>query len=1042
MNSRILAVLAFSATTALAQWAAAETDLEIATAKLGALPGLRLMNPDALTLQVDGPGFSVSGIQGDYQAALWKGDAGWLGAVVLTRPGGFVLSGLDAVGTLTASSVVVVVSEEVDVAKWVSLPSGVVSGLTPFMIGGATPVNKGANLFVVGTFGDTGVLGQLKGALGMSGGSVTARGTAGEDVLAQALTGAGAALRPEVPVEGPLALTLTLPSVVPSPFKDLTGAERGQLDLEIMRTTLELHRSAGAVSLDGSMVAKVKLMGAAAEVSASLTFNHQVDGIDIVIKGEVSVDSGNFFGISGVNLKGLGIDAALSGRPAAPSAGLAVTATVEGGGLQGTARVVPRLVGGKLKELAVIVGGTFAVTFPGGTDSLATTNPELGVLVDSGEGFVSGALTWRGMPATGLLYHAAKPAPGAVMFVGLTGLKLSKLLGKAPPAELTFPGAVMVMSSMAMPDLAVSRLPRSAAAMLESIGVKPTAKISAGVGQTVLAAIDLGAGPLAMMSELGLGTTLSVAGTVGGDSGKPTLSLTAEVQPPAVKTGSLLALGGGKARFFVELSAASQLSVGIDGPLLVKLDRKPMEMDGRLYAVLGKAGTGPQVTGVLRADWIDALGMAGVQIKKGTTVAFSPRAEGAAKVMLTGTATFEGRTFELSGGVSVAASTTSPVIKGIALRLAAPELGVMNLVKLGQLLIRSSAVAAADLPTSARDAVTKIRQADLLTLATRAVPQSQLTAQGAAMTLHDAVAFLFTPGMDPGGNFPRMNDVGMVARGALKLGGKPIGAFDATLTAGQGLQLKSGPADFSLGPLALKKATIDTGFTLAPATPRFVIKGVGSLGKHNLGMIEVNLSALKTAISGTVEVFGTNVAVAGEIKHDKSFVLTGNGTLRLPKIGAVKLPEAGAAITVSSTHGVKVSFKADWENAPFAVTGMYAGPTDFSLTAVAPAGYGAKDFDLAGTRIGTLTVKKGGSLFMKLTPGSSELRFGGGAAFTTLPIKDASRNNEVIFRGATFFFDLRNELLTSDLRIKKVVRAYHPGKRQEIDFDIDYRVFP
>jgi hypothetical protein len=231
---------------------------------------------------------------------------------------------------------------------------------------------------------------------------------------------------------------VTLPAIVPPPFKDLSAAEREVVDLAIPSLTVAVTKAGPAVSFGGTFVAKVKLFGNAADVKGTLAITRLPDGTDIAVTGETTLDVRDLFGLSGVRLQALGVDATLSDRAGKKSLGFGLQARVDANGLRATARVGVRMSGTRIRELALGLVGAFPIKLPGGTEALTITNPEIGLMTESGEGFIGGALEWRKQQVTGVLYARKAPTPGLALFLKVDGLRLRQLIDRAP-VDFAFP---------------------------------------------------------------------------------------------------------------------------------------------------------------------------------------------------------------------------------------------------------------------------------------------------------------------------------------------------------------------------------------------------------------------------------------------------------------------------------------------------------------------------------------------------------------------------------------------------------------------------
>ncbi|MCX5748188.1 MAG: hypothetical protein NT062_37495, partial [Proteobacteria bacterium] len=749
----------------------------------------------------------------------------------------------------------------------------------------------------------------------------------------------------------------------------------------------------------------------------------------------------NLFGISGLSVTAFGVDAAFSNRPSGKTAGLAVSTRFAIGRIAATARLALRMTGTRLTEISLGLRGTVPIPLPAGGGTLDITDPSIGLVLPTTEGFVAGTATWKGLSVGAVL--VARQAPvGASLFLKVDNLALSKLLGTTPIVDLTFPASAVVLSSVPMSNVPFDRLPGAAADILASIGMATDGKVTVGAGVALVTKLDFTSGPLAVGKVLGLPSTLIVGGGIGAVGGKPVFSLFAEMPAAALDNinKSKPPVTVDSAKFFISLAADGQMAFGLEGQLGLKLEAKPITLTGRMYAVLG-AGAGLRVAATLASDWVNPFGMAGVTIKNPTGVSFAVGIDGSARLMLNGAASFDGRTFELGGGVALLFSTGIPTVKGLAIRFAASELGPMTPVKVAQTMIRAmaSALANATLPTDIKNALRTASTVDLIALGEAALPQNKLAEQAAQLVMRDVVLFLATPGMDGGAEFPQFNDVGVSAKGRLMIGNKTLGAFDGYLTANKGFKIATSAADFVIGPLGLKGALLDTGFGIpgvqANVPPHFRIKGDASLDGHPLANLDVDVSTSRIALKGGISVFSNSVALEGSLDKN-SYSLGGSASINLPTIGAVNFPRTDASFSLSNTEGLKFSFSAKWEKAAFKIKGSYTSPSDFSLTATAKADEGTKKFSLGDFDIGKLEVSGGDGLSIHLSPNKAVVKFDGKAKFTAFKFPG--------FDGFSKTLDYNHAELDADLKIKHTFRVFdpRPEKLKMVDLDVTYRVFP
>jgi len=854
--SIIVRSLAFLVAFALlaTQTAAAATPSD-AKGAASKLPGFANLALQKLSAAADGKAFKLLSTKSVDIHAL-KGKAGWHGTILpknAKRVGLRMLGrGAASLGLKGAEQVAVVSSSAADTLALETLPAPVKAGLSAFADSkGGLKVGKGINLFVKTRVSGAGTLPTALAAMGVAGGSIVISGLVGDDVFTgvAALAGAPRA-RGKRPQIGTMALSVKLPKVVPAPFNTLNDKNAAHVELRDVALTFSGNRN--EMTFSGAMAADVWMLGKQVSIpSASLTMTRKGAVDTLKIAGKAVIDLKDAFGLPGVELTGLGIDATLTNDKSKPASnkgmtlGLTVDTKLPGMGVvSGALNVDVAKAGGKteLKELRIGLKGALPLKSFGPLASvpvvkeITINDPAIGLMPTSKEGFISGGLSWpaKGLSTTGVIYaRNQKGKKGAALFVEAKGFSLKKLMPQAKlPVDLTFPQAVIVLSALKMDNIPVKKLPSPAAAMIKAIGMTSEQNVSAADGLTFLTTVDTSKAPFAAAAKA-LGTTqpLVVAGSIGGiTTKKPSFQLYADLPvlpvPAALKSNPVVALENVQPKLFFALGwgAGPEMSLGIETRMGLKLDGQPIKLAGKLYAVLGASGAGLKVTGKLIGAWNNPFGLQGIGISD-ATVSLGVAAQGAVDVAIGGTARFDKLSYTLAGTTKVLFSSGIPTIQGIGLHFKGTEVGPLVPLKIGKTLFASSTgVLKGAIPKKLAPIVAKANGFDIVAEATKRFPLSQLK-------LRDVEFFIATPGMTHP-DFPQFNGMGIKIKGTAKYANRTLGAIDSYLTANDGFKLAASLGAFALGPVSLKKAAVDVLLPIpgpGAKSPRFMVKGDAKL---------------------------------------------------------------------------------------------------------------------------------------------------------------------------------------------------------------------
>lgn len=981
---------------AAASPAYAETEAETARAQLATLPGMNLLD-GKLALKSASPGYTIEFAKSSpVSATVFKSDAGWNGSLELTAPGDFQFDELAGLGAAETSAVVIVAAAQADQIASDKLPAAIRSDLEKFFVAKKLDVAAGLNVFVTGTVKDTGVLGQLKAALGATTEAVRIRGTIGEGAIKRMLGAATSKTAAADPTQ--LSLSVTFPKLVP-PALD-TPVSR----LEATTSTLTWASNAGTTTITGTIDGSLTIASTKGTFTGKLTVTGTGDAQRLVLEATTSLSVKNLFDIAGVDLTKVGTTMSATSDG---SFGFVLDLGVKVGSKSYTGRFATRFEGGQLTEVSVAIDGSFKLPMirQAFGEDLTMTNPSIGVMPATSAVFIGGTVTWRDFTTTAVVYIAAAGSSSAAAFIKLGNVDLQKVVkSDVPLAKID--KAIAIVSTSTMAALPVASLPSPARAMIDELGavsVTPTSGLSL-LGKFRLSA-TIGK-PLGISGSFLVGGSIGTDGTFALYADLPTFTVPSSVQGAGLPSSI-------KPKVFIALRADRSFQLGVAVGLTFKLEAsRELAADGEFYVGYGAAGGSVSVKGMLRSNWVDPFGLTGITIGAGTGLLLSGATDGSVKMLAKGTVTFGANTLELGGGVSLLFSTGVPTVKGFAFKFSATELGLTTPVEIGQVLLRAS-ISALDPSALSKDVARDLAtaaNADLVALLKAAMPDSKLAQFSASLKVKNPLLFIATPGMGGGDpDFAEFDDAGVMVKGALVMGTKELGAIDFYATMNRGLSLAASVADFSLGDLDVRDASIDLGAGIPGlqngVAPHFAITGAAKLDGRNLGAnVDISISAQELRVEGAISVFGSSVAMAGEMYTKTTYGLTGSATLDIPGEGEV------AGVDVGWTQdGVHLDCRASYSGVRFDLSGNYRSKSDWSISGKLAVDT-STTIDLA---TGDIKVKVKGSVTWKLSDDGVSIRFKGYASGTIAGVPTKVSLDEKVSAGKiTFDFGVYKKTVT------------------------------
>lgn len=715
---------------------------------------------------------------------------------------------------------------------------------------GAVQLKAGGNLFLDVRIGGSGVLAQVKTAIGAGDQAIRIAGTCGPELVARMLGDDGA----QPPA---CALTAFFPASTPPAFAGLDGAA---FSLRFASTSIGLGVQGPELRLSGEQRVVAQILGRTLQIGNSLTFSKTGDRYGMACRGTLDL-ADDLLGTraSGFDLKQLVLsgDLATQGRRLA-GFGMAVGALVD---IAGTGRVqgdfAIAVADKAVTEISLSLqtapgsriglGGLPGIKQLPGAQQFAFTQLGIGVSPATKEAFLTGTVEWPKQRITAqaaLLLGQRMVA----LFLAADGLTARKLCPDLPAGLDVVPldHALIAISSAPIAGRSPAMLPSPVRAMLAAITGRTDGVISFGDGLTVVTSYTPG-GPLSdAMSALGMGKDpMVLAGSIGGVvSGDPSFALYADLGRLPIPQGGqpgCIAVKQVTPRFFVaarDLRSAPALDVGSEVLAGVRLGDDDLTMGLKTYVTVGQAGGGVRITGTVAGMWTDMLGIRKMDLGD-LVLQFGADADGSARIGMGGRLVFNGLTYAGQGLLGV---TPAGVPKQFGLALRGDKLSPDTLLRMMEAFVRSAATG----PLANAIADPRMRK----NLAALAAAPSFTDSIGKAIPLdlvelHRMKLFFATPGAsDP--DLPALNGMGIGVAGTLILDGRIKAAkADVFITEAMGLRIAGQLADVDLGLVALKNTNLDLRAPMPmQGTPYFKLRGDSTVLLYS-GGLDIELSADK-----------------------------------------------------------------------------------------------------------------------------------------------------------------------------------------------------
>jgi hypothetical protein len=761
------------------------------------------------------------------------------------------------------------------------------------------PLKAGGNLFLNARVGRSGVLAQVRAAIGASDQPIRISGICGPELVTRLLGGAAAA--------GPAscALSALFPASTPPAFAGLDGAA---FNVRFDSTRITLAMQDGTLSLGGEQRVTLGVLGKELRLANTLTLTKSGERYAIGCSGAIDL-ADDLLGTRavGFDLKQLVLSGDLAAedrRLAGFGMGIGAVVKVSGvGPVRGdfAITVADKAVTELSLALRTAPGqGIGLAGLPGikalpGADQFTFTELGLGVSPANKEAFIFGTLTW---PKQGITAQAAvllangQQGPAVALFLKGDGLTLRKLCPRIP-AELDIvplDRALVAISSAPIADRSPAMLPSPVRAMLAAITERTDGRFTFSDGVTVVVSYVPGAQLSDGMKALGMGKDpMVLAGSIGGVfAGDPSFALYADLgrlpMPQGGRPGCI-AVKQVTPQFFLaarDLASSPALDAGCRVLADLRVGDDTLTLGLKTYVTLGQAGPGVRVTGTMAGLWKDMLGIRSMDIGN-LVVQIGGDADGSARLGLGGQLGFAGATYAGQGLLAVT-PVGAPKLFGMALRgdRFSPDL----MLRLMEAFVRSAAGG----PLAGTISDEKMRR-NLAALATgpsltetlgRTLPLNLLELRGVKV-------FLATPGAtDP--DLPALNGMGIGVAGTLIVDGRITAArTDCFITEAMGLRISGALADVDLGLVALKKTNLDVRLPMPlQGTPYFKLRGDARVLLYEGGLdVELSADKAKFVCRNDWGAFGkANIraeTLGGTLMKPKDFILELEATADLEK---------------------------------------------------------------------------------------------------------------------------------------------------------------
>jgi hypothetical protein len=529
---------------------------------------------------------------------------------------------------------------------------------------------------------------------------------------------------------------------------------------------------------------------------------------------------------------------------------LSVTGTTKIAGKPVT--VVTKFIedGGTLKDVVFALTGHLPLSVvPGlgalpGMSGLTVVDPEVS------RTHVSGEIDFRKVTIRAAVF---KDADDWNLLFENSHFRLDQLLPGLAAGHLkalSFPKTALLVSHKGFARKA-SELPPAITAILVDLGLKSDDTVSAMAGVNLVTTLDPHTltGPLrTAMDRLGVQQPVVLAGAIGGlFGGTPSLSLEAILPKVPVPPMKFLKLHGKADLKLLLALTPSSLSVGIGTDAGLRVGHDDLIFDAAFNLVIEPTDVIVDITGKLRGDWHQPLGIKGL-VLEGVFLAAGLDVTGAAKLTLGGKTLIGDDEIVVEAGTSLQLEAAG-IPTGLGLVGQAAHLGLGDLVAAAEQLAHGAGAAR----------------------------HSSAGAPKEMASFKDVTVAFVTPGvvLDPTllrGSNVTLPSEGIALGGTLLLGGKPIATVGG-YAAPTGIKIGGSISPFDVGPMHLYKAAVDFQ-TAVGAKPHFLLKGHAKLLSADVEL-DVTLDEGGFAFT-TKDKFGDGVEVELAARSTNGFSLKNN----------------------------------------------------------------------------------------------------------------------------------------------------------------------
>jgi hypothetical protein len=753
----------------------------------------------------------------------------------------------------------------------------------------AMQMKAGANLMLDLRPGRSGLLAQVRQAIGAGDQPVRISGTCGPEFATRLLGGGG--------TEAAMNCNF-IASFAASTPPAFAGIDQGAFSLRFDGTRIRFGHQEGVLRISGDQRVIITILGRELAVANSLSFSKNGENYGIACSGTIDLaDDLLSTRAIGFDLKRLLLsgDLAASGSRIA-GFGMGIGADVEVAGvgrIQGDFAIV--IVSKAVNEISlalrtapgtgISLGSLPVIKSLPGADQFAFTELGVGVSPANREAFLHGTVVWpkqQIVAQAAVLLANGKTGPAVALFFTSDGLTLRKLCPTLPAQLDVVPlnRALVAISTAPIADRTPAMLPSPVRAMLAAISERTDGRFTFSDGVTIVTSFSPDPQVAEGMKALGLGRDpMVLAGSVGGVfAGDPSFALYADLGRLPIPAGGrpgCIAVKQVTPRFFIaarDLARSPALDLGCHFLADLRLGGDQLALGMKSYITVGQAGAGVRVTGTMDGIWKDMLGISGFDIGN-LVVAIGADADGSGRLGLGGQAAFNGLTYAGQGLVAV---TPVGVPKQFGMALRGDRFGPGVMLRMMEGFVRSTAAG----PLASTITDEKMRR----NLAALASTPSLAETMGKTLPLdllevRGAKVFLATPGAsDP--DLPALSGMGIGVAGTLIIDGRINAArTDCFITESQGLRISGQLADVDLGLVALKNTNLDVRLPMPlQGTPYFKMRGDSRVLLYEGGLdIEFSAARAKFVCRNDWGAFGkANIraeTLGGTLTKPKDFIL-------------------------------------------------------------------------------------------------------------------------------------------------------------------------